>query len=491
MTTPSFFWHDYETFGIRPQTDRPAQFAGVRTDLDLNIIGEPIELFCQPTDDFLPDPISVLITGITPQMAAERGVPEFEFVRQIHAALAAPGTCGVGYNTIRFDDELTRHLFWRNLYEPYGREWQNGCARWDLLDCVRAAFAFRPDGIEWPRHDDGRVSFKLEHLTVANGLTHAAAHDALSDVHATIALSKLVKTHQPKLFDFCFRLRKKEAVATEIGAYDGHPFLHVSGMYPTAQGCLAPVAALGAHPINKNEVPVWDLQFDPTELFDLNAEQIRTRLFTRSADLATGETRLPIKTIHLNKSPVVVGALKTLSAEQAELLQLDMDLAHQHAATLGRLLATHRSHFANTLKQVYHRDEPTTAAPRDVDGALYDGFIGNADRGRLDALRELAPDELAKSGQRFDDARLDELLFRYRARNWPASLSSAEQQRWQAHRTERLLDGGAVSGRSWSSLQSELATLRSEQADNADKLALLSAVEDFALSQIKGLDTQP
>ena len=133
MPAPTFLWHDYETFGAVPRRDRPAQFAAIRTDADLNEIGEPMMLYCQPALDVLPEPESCLITGITPQECLAKGVPEHEFARRINDALAEPGTIGVGYNSIRFDDEVTRHLLWRNLRDPYAREWQNGCGRWDLL----------------------------------------------------------------------------------------------------------------------------------------------------------------------------------------------------------------------------------------------------------------------------------------------------------------------------------------------------------------------
>ena len=225
----TFFWHDYETFGRVPRRDRPAQFAGIRTDADLNETGESVMHYCQPAPDYLPDPESCLLTGIVPQLCLEKGLPEYQFADAIEGQLAQPGTVGVGYNSIRFDDEVTRHLFWRSLMDPYAREWQNQCGRWDLVDLVRAAWALRPEGIEWPRHDDGRPSFKLEHLSKANGLAHEAAHDALSDVRATIALARLIKTRQPRLWDFCLKLRKKDAVLQEMGV--GRPFLHISGMY--------------------------------------------------------------------------------------------------------------------------------------------------------------------------------------------------------------------------------------------------------------------
>ena len=236
MAPHTFLWHDYETFGANTRRDRPAQFAAIRTDAALNEIGDPLMLYCQPANDYLPDPQSCLITGITPQLCLEKGVPEHDFANRIEAEFAQPGTIGVGYNTIRFDDEITRFMFWRNLIDPYAREWQNQCGRWDLLDVVRMTYALRPDGIAWPKKEDGTPSFKLEHLSKANGLLHEAAHDALSDVRATIALARLIRQHNPKLFDFALSLHKKDRVAAELRlpatALTARPFLHVSGMFP-------------------------------------------------------------------------------------------------------------------------------------------------------------------------------------------------------------------------------------------------------------------
>ncbi len=437
MTSPgtdfSFFWHDYETFGVVPRRDRPAQFAGVRTDAELNEIGEPVMLHCQPAGDSLPDPESCLLTGITPQHCLEHGVPEHAFAAAIEAQLARPGTVGVGYNSIRFDDEVTRFLFWRNLIDPYAREWQNGCGRWDLLDVVRATRALRPEGITWPTHDDGRASFKLEHLTAANGLAHEAAHDALSDVRATIALARLIRAQQPRLWEFCLKLRRKDAVIAEIGG--GRPFLHVSGMYPPERGCLAIVWPLAPHPTNKNELIVWDLSIDPGGLSSLDAVTIRERMFTRADELPEGVTRLPIKTIHINKSPVVVGNLKALSPEMAARWGIDVAQALRHAEAAAQQGAA----IAGLWPEVFARPAPVQAP--DVDEDLYGGFVGHTDRGRLQRLRELAPEQLAAKRLAFDDARLEEIVFRYRARNFATTLTSDEVARWEEHRVRRLHEG--------------------------------------------------
>jgi len=434
MTDLTFLWHDYETFGRVPRHDRPAQFAGIRTDAELNELpGGELMVYCQPAPDYLPDPESCLLTGILPQACLERGIPEHAFADAIERQLAQPGTIGVGYNSIRFDDEVTRHLFWRNLIDPYAREWQNQCGRWDLLDVVRLTWALRPEGIAWPTHDDGRPSFKLEHLTAANGLAHEAAHDALSDVRATIALARLIKSRQPRLWDFCLRLRKKDEVIQEMGV--GRPFLHISGMYGVERGCMALVWPLAPHPTNKNEVIVWDLASDPAELFTLDVETIRQRMFSKAEALPEGVTRLPIKTIHINKSPMVIGNLKTLSDAVAAKWGVDVPRAlafAEVAAKQGHLLA-------GMWPAVFER--PAADTPPDVDEDLYGGFVGNEDRKALQRLRGLSPQQLADKRPAFADPRLAEILFRYRARNFPQTLSEAEQAQWLEHRVHKLHDG--------------------------------------------------
>jgi exodeoxyribonuclease-1 len=470
MADTSFFWHDYETFGRVPRRDRPAQFAGVRTDSELNEIDAPVMHFCRPAPDSLPDPESCLLTGILPQQALAQGLSEHEFAARIEAELAAPGTIGVGYNSIRFDDEVTRFLLWRCLMDPYAREWQNGCSRWDLMDAVRCTWSLRPEGMHWPTHDDGRPSFKLEHLTAANGLAHEAAHDALSDVRATLALARLVKARQPRLWDFCLKLRHKDAVRAEIGV--DRPFLHLSGMYPVERGCMAVVWPLAPHPTNKNELIVWDLTYDPSELASLDVESARQRLYTRQDELPEGVARLPVKTIHINKSPVVIGNLKTLGPAQAR-WSLDVDQALRHAeraAAFGRTLD-------GLWAQVFVR--PASAATPDVDEDLYGGFIGNEDRRQLQRLRTLSPEQLATRRPAFEDGRLDELLFRYRARNFPATLDGEAQGRWREHCRQRLLEGthGGLTLPQFFERVDALA----EQADERGE-AILSSLYDYAES---------
>ncbi|MBS0468452.1 MAG: exodeoxyribonuclease I [Proteobacteria bacterium] len=476
----TFLWHDYETFGADTRRDRPAQFAAIRTDAELNEIGQPLMIYCRPADDYLPSPEACLITGITPQLCLERGLPEHEFAARIEAELALPGTIGVGYNTIRFDDEITRHMFWRNLIDPYAREWQNQCGRWDLLDVVRMTYALRPHGIEWPMVD-GKPSFRLEHLSKANGLAHEAAHDALSDVRATIALARLIRQHNPKLFDYALSLHKKERVAAELRlpatAQTARPFLHVSGMFPAERGCLAIMWPLASHPTNKNELLAWDLAYNPGELALLSADEIRQRLFTRQADLPEGVNRLPMKSVHLNKSPMVVGNVNTLTPAMAARWGLEVAQAAQHAQAARDL-----PDMSAIWAQVFKR--PQEAVP-DVDQDLYGGFVGNEDRRRLNRLRGLNAEELAHERLGFDDARLAELAWRYRARNFPQTLTPEEQERWEAHRSAKLVEGEG-GGLTFDALFEQLDRLGGEADERAQQI--LEAIYDYAESIAPGMD---
>lgn len=472
----TFLWHDYETFGANTRRDRPAQFAGIRTDAELNEIGEPLMIYCQPAPDYLPDPQSCLITGITPQLCLERGLPEHAFAARIEAEFAQPATIGVGYNTIRFDDEITRFMFWRNLMDPYAREWQNQCGRWDLLDVVRMTYALRPEGIEWPRKEDGSPSFRLEDLSRANGLAHDAAHDALSDVRATIALARLIRQCQPRLFEFALGLHKKDRVAAELRlptTQEGtRPFLHVSGMFPAERGCLGIMWPLASHPTNKNELIAWDLAHDPSELALLDAETARLRMFTRSSDLPDGVTRLPIKTVHLNKSPMVVGNVNTLTAQTSQRWGIDLEAAAAHAEAARAL-----PDLSELWKAVFSR--PQEGGATDVDQDLYGGFVGNEDRRRLNRLRALPPEELAQERTGFDDERLAELVWRYRARNFPHTLDEADQERWEQHRVACLMEGqgGALT---FDELFARLDELGAEADERAE--GILGALYDYAES---------
>lgn len=477
MTEPTLYWHDFETWGANPNVDRPAQFAGVRTDLDLKVIGRPLTIYSQPTPDFLPHPQAVMITGITPQYALNQGMQETEFAAKIHAEFSRENTTIVGYNNIKFDDEVTRFLFYRNFLDPYAHTWQQQNSRWDLIDLMRACYALRPEGIEWPQHDNGRVSMKLEDLTRANGIDHGQAHDAMADVYATIAIAKLVKTQQPKLYDYAFNLRRKQAVQQLIDVVNFTPLVHISGLYGAEHGFVSWLMPLAYHPQNNNAVICWDLRHDPSLAQGLSAEALLERLYTPRAELAEQDLApLGLHLLHTNKCPFVA-TTKVLSNERAEALQLNLDACLQHQQLLAQ-----NSQLRDTLIQVYEAQHDRFKEPTDPDLQLYSGaFFSDQDKTNMAMIRATEPEQLAGQSFNFADSRLPEMLFRYRARNFPNTLSHQELMRWQQFCRERLM---APPGKALSVNQfvSELEQLAERYQQDPHKLALLQDLYRYAES---------
>ncbi|MDC0612246.1 exodeoxyribonuclease I [Vibrio sp.] len=463
-TEPSFFFFDYETWGTSPAKDRPCQFAGVRTDMDFNIIEEPLVIYCQPPHDYLPAPEAALITGITPQVALNKGLSEPEFIKKIHDALAHPNTTSLGYNNIRFDDEVTRYTCYRNFYDPYAWAWQKGNSRWDLLDVMRACHALRPEGINWPENEDGFPSFKLEHLSVANGIEHSNAHDAMADVIATIELAKKVKQAQPKLFDYFYEHRNKRKLNNLIDIVNMTPLVHVSGMLGKECNYISWVVPVAWHPTNSNAVIVIDLAKAPEPLLTLSAEELKARLYTKKADLGSDEFPVPVKLIHLNKCPILAPA-KTLTAENAAQNGVDREQCLANLALIKQNVG-----IREKLIEVFSENREFETG--EVEEQLYDGFFSDADKAGMEIIRETDVEALGSLNIAFEDKRIPLLLFRYRARNYPWTLTYEEQQKWQHHCREYFesnIEDYALN----------LENLISEHQNQPEKLAILQSIYKY------------
>lgn len=470
----SIYWHDYETFGATPKTDRAVQFAGIRTDLNLNIISDPLMIYAKPANDYLPHPQACLITGITPQHALKHGIPETEFIHQILGEFSQANTCVAGYNSLRFDDEVTRYTLYRNLYDPYAREWQNGNSRWDIIDLVRVCYALRPEGIQWPTHPNGKPSFRLEDLTRANNIAHEGAHDALSDVTATIALAKLIKTKQPKLYDYYFQHRNKKRVSALLNIQQMKPVLHTSSMFPSEYCCTTLVAPLIQHPTNSNGIVVFDLRHDPQPLLDLSADEIHQRLYTRKADMPEGIERIPLKTIHINKCPVIVPA-KIDDAIGAR-LQIDKALSHKHLMTLRNAKG-----LQEKLNDVFSKSAFDTET--DPDFQLYGGaFFSAADKKIMESIHQSPTHLLSTKKVNFTDERLDTLFFRYKARNYPEILSDIECTRWETWRQERMHQPAQSSMMSYPAFIKHILDIRENTDLTPQQTRILDDLESYGKS---------
>lgn len=427
---PTFLIYNYETFGRNPALDRPAQFASIRVNNNFEPIEKPAMFFCCPADDYLPEPETVLITGITPQSALNNGVIEAEFASRINRIFSVPETCILGYNNVRFDDEVSRNIFYRNFYDPYGWSWKNGNSRWDLLSVVRACYALRPDGIHWPLNEDGLPSFQLEHLTSANGIDHSNSHDAKNDIYATLAIAKLLRQAQPKLFDYLYRYRSKRQLKTLINMTAMKPLVYVSSsVFSTALVNTAWIIPLAWHPNNPNILIVCDLSSDIRVLLNLDSNLLRNRLlYTHCDQLDIGSTQVPLKLVYINKCPILAPA-NTLRSEDA----MRLGINRQYCLDNLLLLRRSQSDLHKTVLTLYANSEPSITSDN-VDAQLYDNLFNDVDRATIDMVRSTSPNNLSALDVSFIDRRLKLLLFRYRARNFANTLNYSEQQRWLEYR---------------------------------------------------------
>jgi exodeoxyribonuclease I len=433
---PSILWYDLETFGLEPRYDRIAQFAAYRTDESLEPTGEKLLLYCKPSPDYLPSPLSCLVHGITPQYAAREGLSDYELAKAVRGAMGAPGTTSSGYNTLQFDDEFVRGLLYRNLFDPYEREWRNGNGRWDLIDLMRAARDLRPEGLVWPEDEEGRPIFTLVALARANGIAHESAHDAMHDVLATIDLARLLRARQPKLYDWYWGHRGRDALRPLVDLVERTPLVHSASGYTSSKGCTTLVAPLALDPENRNQLVAIDLRFDPSTVIGLDVEELRRRVFTKSAELEA--PRLPLTRIRLNRCPFLA-PMSSMGEEAASRLGVDKAACLEHLKVIQR-----EPELLQKMVAVFEMRDPPQE-PDDPELRIYaGGFFSDEDRAAFDkvhgrlAAEGPAAAKAALYRMRFEDDRPAQMLRRLYARNFPETLGDAERRKWRAFCASRL-----------------------------------------------------
>lgn len=426
----SFFFYDLETSGLSARSDRIMQFAGQRTDMDLQPIGEPFNVLVKLNDDTLPSPGAILVTGITPQQTQQDGLTEAEFCKLLQTEVFTPDTIAVGFNNIRFDDEFIRHLFWRNFYDPYEWAYKDGRSRWDLLDVVRMTRALRPDGIEWPVADGVPVN-KLELIAAANGMVHTKAHDALSDVEALIQVTQLIKQKQPGLYDYLLKLRSKDEVKKLVNLDDKKPFVYSSGRYASEFNKTTVALPLTA---GKNgNVVVYDLRYNPSDFIKLSPEDLKKRLYASYEERKKdGFVPVPVKELQYNRAPAVAPLGVLTQGNGWDNLKIDSKTVKANV----NLLLKHPE-FTEAIRTICEQ-RPEYAKQTNPEQQLYDGFVNDRDRIRIEAVRNATERELADFSPEFSDERLPGLLLHYKARNYPRILSEDEMLAWDKWRASHL-----------------------------------------------------
>lgn len=449
--SPTYYFYDLETSGLNPRTDRLMQFAGQRTDMEFNPIGEPDNILVTLADDTLPGPYAIMTTGITPQMTLQDGISEREFCRFFMDRVAMPNTTIMGYNSVRFDDEFMRATLWRNFYDAYAWQWKDGRSRWDLLDVVRLVRALRPEGIEWPVSEDGYATNRLELITKCNKISHEHAHDALADVVALIEVTKLIHDKQPQMYDFLYKMRDKRLVQKLINLEKPQPFVYASGRYPSEFN-----KTTVAYPIAKarnGNVLVFDLRHNIEEIL----EREKAAEPRKIDDVPFRERKpwerefLPIvKVLQYNRCPAVAPVNVLDKADGWQKISLTADAVECNLKALER-----HPEFIKRMVKANIGAHQGFGPAEDAESALYDGFLSVEDNRAAEIIRN--NDDFAETHHpKFKDNRLADLYTHYRAKNFPGSLSEEERTNWQKYRVERLNRQAKGFWRDMNSIQKKL-----------------------------------
>jgi exodeoxyribonuclease-1 len=224
--------------------------------------------------------------------------------------------------------------------------------------------------------------------------------------------------------------------------------------------------------VNKNAVICIDLAQDIEPLLTLTSEEIKARLYTRYDDLAPDEKPIPVKLVHINKCPVIAPA-KTLLPENAERLAIPRDYCLENLATLKK-----HAELRDKLSDVFATSDFDNTDV-DAEQALYGGsFFSHSDKAQMDILRGLSPEQLASHPFNFQDDRLPVLLTRYRARNYPHTLTTEEQQHWQQYCQNKLQYGGKGI-LSLDEFMIKIENLVHEHEENKSKMTVLKALYEY------------
>ena len=399
--------------------------------MNLEPIGEPYNLLVALNDDTLPSPDALMVTGITPQKTVEEGYTEAQFTQMLSEEIFTPDTIAVGFNNIRFDDEFIRHVLWRNFHDPYEWSWKDGRSRWDVLDVVRLTRALRPEGIKWPLDAKGEPSNRLELITSANGIAHENAHDALADVTALIAVTKLIKQKQPQLYDYLLKMRDKKVVQQLVNVDDKKPFVYASGRYD--KEFAKTIVAFPLTTSRNGGVVVYDLRYDPAPFVGLSQEELAKKIFASWEERQAEDfVKLPVKELQYNRCPAVAPLGVLEQGDGWRKISLDLATVQKHQDMLLKY-----PDFAEKLRGIFE-NKPAFKKLPDPETQLYDGFLNDRDRLRVEAVRNADERELADFHPEFQDERLAPLLLHYKARNFPRSLSEDDLAQWEAWRAQRL-----------------------------------------------------
>lgn len=408
----NFAFFDLETTGTSPAFDHPLQFAAILTDAAFREV-ERVNLRCRLAPHVIPSPQALAVTGVRPNQLVDPELPNlFEFAQELTAlVLRWSPAIWTGFNSIRFDEEMLRQMFYQNLQPEIFATQFNGNTRFDIMTAVFAVFQRCPDLLNWPVDETGRVRFKLDRLAPENGFEGHNAHDALGDVEATIHIARLIAERAPDLWAQLLANRDKRHVQAELDRFEPLELVGRFGGGPpkAIMGCLCGYAAK-----NANQAYFFDLDsVDPQELTAASGADLVAAM--------EGEPR-PLRSISINKVPILLPPIMVTDEQRrrARVLAEAPELRQ-------RLIAAMAARYPAA---------PDTA-PQHVEQQIFNGFYNWNDKARLKEFQGGDWPRRQEIVATFEDARLRQLGARLVAFHAPKLLSDSDRRRYIAWRRKR------------------------------------------------------
>lgn len=381
----SFVFFDTETTGLKHGFDQIVHFAAIRTDANLKEIDRFEARSCL-LPHVLPHPAALRTNGLPIGRLLDANLPShYDMVRAIRQRLLSwSPSIFLGYNSIRFDEEMLRHALFQTLHPAYLTSNHNN-SRADVWGLVMAAAAVSPACLNVPIDPEGRPIFRLEQLALANDVAHEQAHNALSDVVATLELCRLVHQRSPELWQRFVRFSKKATVGDFVEAEDGFMLTE----FFANQAYHAPVVCIGRDPDQANGRFCLSLNGDVDRFAAMTDDELRAELAQKPC---------PVRRLRINAAPTLTALY---DAPEVMLDGVDIDAIEAQARRVKDDPA-----LCSRLVSAYIAAREPRIPSRHVEARLYDGFPGPQDEARMVEFHDAEWEDRLSIIQSFDDERL-------------------------------------------------------------------------------------
>jgi exodeoxyribonuclease I len=381
----SFVFFDTETTGLKAGFDQILQFAAVRTDANLNEV-DRFEMRCRMLPHVLPHPSALKVNRLPMERLADVNLPtHYAMVSHIQRTLLSwSPAVFVGFNSIRFDEEMLRHALFQCLYPAYLTSNNKNC-RADALSLLMAASTASPTQLSVPLGAEDRPTFRLHAVAEANGIAQVQAHDALSDALITLGLCRLIRDRAPELWQGFVRFSNKATVADFVDSEEGFVLTEFFG----GQAFHKPVVCLGLDPDQNNGRLCLRLDGDFEALLRMSEMELRAHLSIKPS---------PVRRFRINAAPTLTAlhdaAVHMLGGSLVDEIEDRARRLKSDASLIGRLTSA------------YVASRQTYPPSPHLEERIYNGFPGRADEARMEAFHKVPWSERITIAQSFEDERL-------------------------------------------------------------------------------------